>query len=39
MKLRNIHSHLEFASITGPEAGALEGAAEVINILFGSVKP
>jgi hypothetical protein len=39
MKLRNIHSHLEFASITGPRAGTLERAAEVINILFESVKP
>jgi hypothetical protein len=38
MKLRNIHSHLEFASITGPRAGTLERAAEVINILFESVK-
>jgi hypothetical protein len=36
MKLRNIHSHLEFASITGPRAGTLERAAEVINILFDS---
>lgn len=39
MKLRNIHSHLEFASITGPRAGTLERAAEVINILFDSLKP
>ena len=39
MKLRNIHSHLEFASITGPKAGTLERAAEMINILFESVKP
>lgn len=39
MKLRNIHSHLEFASITGPRLGTLERAAEVINILFDSVKP
>jgi hypothetical protein len=39
MKLRNIHSHLEFAPITGPRAGTLERAAEVINILFESVKP
>jgi hypothetical protein len=36
MKLRNIHSHLEFASITGPRAGTLERVAEVINILFDS---
>jgi hypothetical protein len=39
MKGRNIHSHLEFASITGPRLGTLERAAEVINILFDSVKP
>jgi hypothetical protein len=39
MKGRNIHSHLEFASITGPRLGILERAAEVINILFESVKP
>jgi hypothetical protein len=39
MKLRNIHSHLEFASITGPRLGTLERAAEAINILFDSVKP
>jgi hypothetical protein len=39
MKLRNIYSHLEFASITGPKAGTLERAAEMINILFESVKP
>jgi hypothetical protein len=36
MNLRNIHSHLEFASITGPRAGTLARAAEVINILFDS---
>jgi len=39
MKGRNIYSHLEFASITGPNLGTLERAAEVINILFESVKP
>jgi len=39
MNLRNIYSHLEFASITGPRAGTLERAAEVINMLFESVKP
>jgi hypothetical protein len=38
MKLRNIHSHLEFASITGPRLGTLERAAEAINMLFDSVK-
>ena len=39
MKLRNVHSHLEFASITGPRVGTLERAAEAINILFDSLKP
>jgi len=38
MKLRNIHSHLEFASITGPRVGTLERTAEAINILFERVK-
>ena len=38
MKLRNSYSHLEFASITGPSADTLEGAAEMINVLFDSLK-
>ncbi len=39
MNLRNIFSHLEFASITGPDVGDLTRAAESINMLFDSVKP
>jgi hypothetical protein len=39
MKLRNSHSHLEFASITGPSAATLESAGELINTLFDSSRP
>ena len=39
MELRNSHSHLEFAPITGPHSSTLANAAELINTLFDSVKP
>jgi hypothetical protein len=36
LKLRNIHSHLEFGPLEMPETGVLERVAEVINALFDS---
>jgi len=34
LKLRNIHSHLEFGPLEMPDTGVLERVAEAINVLF-----
>jgi hypothetical protein len=34
LKLRNIHSHLEYGPLEMPDAGVLERVAELINVLF-----
>jgi len=39
MELRNSHSHLEFAPITGPTLDTIEKATELINTLFDSLGP